>query len=174
MAVTQITSDLAGIHGNISDVSVTMAVPSLNPTELGGGTGSIRFGLAPMARPQTLRNQPVVLSEKGAWSVAGRISNVEWGGLGGVTLDAETSMQRLNVTVALAPSYTLSEAAAMDLALAKAGFTSSGLASPHPARSWGPSSGPQIGIAWPWNEYMEALGDVGRRGLPLLVRMCPA
>ena len=128
MAVTQITSDLAGIHGNISDVSVTMAVPSLNPTELGGGTGSIRFGLAPMARPQTLRNQPVVLSEKGAWSVAGRISNVEWGGLGGVTLDAETSMQRLNVTVALAPSYTLSEAAAMDLALAKAGFTSSGLA----------------------------------------------
>lgn len=126
MAVSGITTDL--FQGNISDVSFDLAVPTLNPTELGGSTGSLAFATRALTRPQLLRNKLITIAKNSVWSLRGRISDVTWGPHRATNFQAETSLQRLNVTVSIKPVYLVTETVAMDAALAHAGFTSEGLA----------------------------------------------
>lgn len=121
-----ITTDL--FDGNVSDVSFDLAVPTLNPTELGGSTGALSFATRNLTRPQLLRNRLITIAKNSVWSLRGRISDVTWGPHRATNFQAETPLQRLNITVSIKPQYLVTQTAAMDAALAHAGFTSEGLA----------------------------------------------
>ena len=121
-----ITTDL--FDGNVSDVSFDLAVPTLNPTELGGSTGALSFATRNLTRPQLLRNKLITIAKDAVWSLRGRISDVTWGPHRSTNFQAETSLQRLNITVSIKPQYLVTQTQAMDAALAHAGFTSEGLA----------------------------------------------
>lgn len=124
--MSRITTSL--FDGNVSDVSFDVAVPTLNPTELGGSTGSLSFSTRDLPRPQTLRNKPITISNGAVWSASGRVSDVDWGLHRATNFQAETALQRLNITASIKPSYAVTETAAMNAALASAGFVSAGLA----------------------------------------------
>ena len=121
-----ITTDL--FDGNVSDVSFDLAVPTLNPTELGGSTGALSFATRNLTRPQLLRNRLITIAKNSVWSLRGRISDVTWGPHRATNFQAETPLQRLNITVSIKPQYLVTQTQAMDAALAHAGFTSEGLA----------------------------------------------
>ena len=124
--MSRVTTNL--FEGNVSDVSFDAAVPTLNPTELGGGAGNLAFSTGPMSRPQVHRNKTVILSNGDKWLAGGRVSDITWGPHQSTSFQAETALQRLNVTTSIKPSYLVTETAAMNAALASAGFTAQGLA----------------------------------------------
>ena len=122
--INKITSNLFG--GNIADISFDVAVPSVNPTEMAGATGALSFSTKKMDNPKGFRNKTAIVEKSGLWAVAGRISDISWGAQA-TLFTAETALQRLNINVYIPPQYHMSEADAMDQALALAGFVSEGL-----------------------------------------------
>jgi len=122
-----VKTDIAGIGSNITQYSAEAAVPSLNPADLDGGTGSIKFTTGPLTYPQVNRNRQFVLTDTQFGSAAGRISQVSWGSKNAVEFTAETMLQRLNIEATIYPSYGLSLTDAMDQVLSLAGMSSSGL-----------------------------------------------
>lgn len=113
---------------DIEDYTITAAVSTLDPTDLSGSTGGIDLKAPPVNDAQFLRNKSFTITDSAMGSIAGRVSNVEYSDTD-LSVTAETTLQRLNTDVTVAPKYLASTAACMDAALTKAGFVSSGLSS---------------------------------------------
>lgn len=125
-----VTTTLDRIGGNLEQYSFTVEVPTTDPSEFTGSTGSITMVAGPMTNPQLLRNRRFTLSDTKFGSIVGRVSEVRWSpGTSNTNFTAETVLQRLTAEVTVYPQYTLSMAASMDNVLAIAGFTSDGLPS---------------------------------------------
>ena len=124
-----VTTNIPEVGGNLESYSFSVDVPTLNPAEMTGSTGSISFVCRPLANPQLLRNRSITLTDDSFGTIMGRISEIKWApGLNStIAFSAETLLQRLNSEVNIAPSYNLSMNAAMQAVLSLAGFTCSGL-----------------------------------------------
>lgn len=121
-----VKTNLAAVGSKITSYSLTAAVPSLNPADLEGETGSVKFDTQPMPFPQVLRNSRYILTDDKFGSLAARISEINWSE-GGASFSSETMLQRLNIDGKVLPQYLVSMATAMDNVLALAGMNSAGL-----------------------------------------------
>lgn len=124
-----VTTNLPQVGSNLDSYSFSVDVPTMNPAELTGSTGSISFVCQPLANPQLLRNRSLILTDDSFGTIRGRVSEIEWtpGMKSTVSFSAETLLQRLNSQADIPPSYNLSMNAAMQAVLSYAGFTCSGL-----------------------------------------------
>ena len=120
-------TDIPGIGSNLETASFELSVPTLDPTDLGGSTGSISFTTGPIALPQKLRNSRFTMTDDQYGSVTGRISQISWGNPGQVSFSAETMLQRLNIQATILPAYLVSMADAINSALGHAGMVCAGL-----------------------------------------------
>lgn len=112
---------------NVSDLSFDIAVPTLNPAEMGGATGSISFSTSSkVPYPQRYIGKSMSAHDEGKWTVFGRIIGATWG-VSPLSVQADTNLQRLNVVKAIPPSYGVPLNEAMDDVVALAGMTTSGL-----------------------------------------------
>lgn len=110
----------------LSGYSMVADVPSLNPSEMSGSTGSISVTTAPLQDYQFLRNKPFTLTDERFGSLTGRVGTIA-NSENQLVLSGESSLRRLTAEVSIPPKYLASTAACMDEALSLAGFTSAGL-----------------------------------------------
>lgn len=120
-----ISTDLPEIRGNIETYEISAAVSTLDPTNLKGSTGSVSFTTAPFSNPFFIRNRQFTLTDSQMGSVVGRISEINYD-KSGVSITAETSLQRLNATITF-PSIKDSFQGCMNQVLALANFSCTGL-----------------------------------------------
>ena len=119
-------TDIPTIGSDLESASFEISVPSLDPTDLGGGTGAISLTTGPQVTPQKLRNTRFTLTDDLYGSITGRISQVSWGS-GSVSFTGETMLQRLTVTARILPTYLVSTSTAINAALAHANMACTGL-----------------------------------------------
>lgn len=113
------------VGDNVRDFAIQLSVPSLNPGNLEGSTGSIQVDAGYLKDPQLLRNTRFSLEDTEYGSLIGRISEVSWGNEA-VVFTAETMLNRLNVNTAIRP-MTLALSDGMDEILSQVEMVSSGL-----------------------------------------------
>ena len=118
--------DLPGINTNVSNYSFTVNVPSMDPTNSEGSSGSISFDTGPLTRPQHYRNGLFTLTDSRFGGISGRVSEIGFGS-GSVNFTAETVFQRLTATSTIKPKFGASTLACMTAVLALGGFTCDGL-----------------------------------------------
>jgi hypothetical protein len=123
-----VTTTLAQVGSDLESYSFTAEVPTMDPSEMTGSTGSLQMSSKPLVNPQLLRNRRFTLTDDKFGAITGRISDLSWTPNKSATaITSETVLQRLNTEVAVVPSYTLSMNDAMQAMLSDAGFTCTGL-----------------------------------------------
>lgn len=114
------------VQGNLEDFSFTVDIPRLDPSEMSGSTGNISMSTRPLPDYPFLRNQPLVIEDDLFGSASGRVSEVSESPEG-LQITGETTLRRLNANIVYQAKINQSTQAAMNAALAPAGFTTSGL-----------------------------------------------
>lgn len=110
----------------LSGYSFTVDVSPLNPSEMGGSTGSISVTTEPIKDSQFLRGAEFNLTDSRFGAISGIVGSVEENGVSTV-VTGESLFRKFTDTVTIPPRYLMSTNECMNSALSLVGFHSSGL-----------------------------------------------